>query len=304
MVCSGPLVALGQPTKQRLGHDVMSPEISMGCVRSKLSGFISFSLSWLPRRRSLRNVFDVINIDDCGGELRPATLKITASHIVLQQNDGRGVEWPIQCLKRYGFSGGVFSFELGRRSPTGAGIYAFKCKNAEQLILTLQMCLERSLSDEGQKCGTGSTMALRGSDVTSYLRPTPHLSTVSCSDLRTDADDDGVEGSGTVQRFPVPAQRRSRSCHSYLNVVPSSVDYLYANIVHADRFVTPDALLSYAVLDMNADSSDCVRTGLSAPTSPGYTMIDFEKTTALSLMVGRSMRHGTAPAFSQCTTTS
>ncbi|VEN56200.1 unnamed protein product [Callosobruchus maculatus] len=28
----------------------------------------------------------------------------------------------------------MFSFECGRRSPTGHGIYAFKCKKAEQLF--------------------------------------------------------------------------------------------------------------------------------------------------------------------------
>ena len=34
---------------------------------------------------------------------------------------------------------GLFSFEVGRKTPTGPGVYAFKCRRAEKLFNLLQV---------------------------------------------------------------------------------------------------------------------------------------------------------------------
>lgn len=40
-------------------------------------------------------------------------------------------------LRSYGHDKDIFSFECGRRCPTGEGVYVFKCSKAEQLFRTL-----------------------------------------------------------------------------------------------------------------------------------------------------------------------
>ena len=49
---------------------------------------------------------------------------------------------------RYGFDSELFSFESGRRCPTGPGIYAFKCKRAEALFNLLQEYIQRAGQEE------------------------------------------------------------------------------------------------------------------------------------------------------------
>ena len=79
------------------------------------------------------------------------------------------MRWPIRCLKRYGYSEGVFSFELGRRCPTGAGVYAFKCERAEALFQLLQVgprtagwrhCGTSSMVNISTSCNHGMTAGI------------------------------------------------------------------------------------------------------------------------------------------------
>lgn len=53
-------------------------------------------------------------------------------------------------MRRYGYDSDLFSFESGRRCMTGEGIYAFRCKRADELFRTLQEHLQRRafMSDE------------------------------------------------------------------------------------------------------------------------------------------------------------
>lgn len=44
----------------------------------------------------------------------------------------------IRSIRRYGYDAQLFSFECGRRCPTGVGIYAFRCSKAEELFNVLQ----------------------------------------------------------------------------------------------------------------------------------------------------------------------
>lgn len=73
-----------------------------------------------------------------GNLLNPGKLEITETDLVLYQNQQDPVKWPLRCLRRYGFDAELFSFECGRRCPTGPGIYAFSCQRAEQLFNLLQ----------------------------------------------------------------------------------------------------------------------------------------------------------------------
>merc|ERR1719341_1461873 len=73
-----------------------------------------------------------------GSKLSPGQLEITETDLVLHQKGKQPIKWPLKYLKRYGFDAGLFSFEAGRKNPTGPGIYAFKCRRAENLFNLLQ----------------------------------------------------------------------------------------------------------------------------------------------------------------------
>ena len=79
-----------------------------------------------------------MNVDEQGNRLSPGQLEITETDLVLYQRKKAPVKWPLRCLRRYGFDAELFSFESGRRCPTGPGIYAFRCQRAEQLFNMVQ----------------------------------------------------------------------------------------------------------------------------------------------------------------------
>ncbi|XP_054160401.1 fibroblast growth factor receptor substrate 2-like [Oppia nitens] len=116
----------------------------MGCVyshsrRSRSSPTIT-SHSDNPR------VFHVCNVDDHGQEVNFGKIEITDHELALHQKGRNSILWSLRSLRRYGFDSELFSFECGRRCPTGPGIYAFKCSNAEQLFNALQEAIQLNAS--------------------------------------------------------------------------------------------------------------------------------------------------------------
>nr|CAH7750400.1 unnamed protein product [Callosobruchus chinensis] len=95
----------------------------MGCVSSRID---------INDRHP--NIFQVTNVDDQGKPISPGKLQVTDIELVFYQKGKKPTKWPLRSLRKYGFDTEMFSFECGRRSPTGHGIYAFKCKKAEQLF--------------------------------------------------------------------------------------------------------------------------------------------------------------------------
>jgi hypothetical protein len=86
----------------------------------------------------LENTFKVFNIDDAGHNRYPGQLQVTSQSLVLLQRGKDPIGWPLRGLRRYGFQDDLFTFESGRRCPTGSGIFAFRCHRAEQLFDLLQ----------------------------------------------------------------------------------------------------------------------------------------------------------------------
>ena len=112
----------------------------MGCIGSHLSQLITSS-STLDREVHLtrrRSIFPVLNVDELGRHFSPGKLEVTESDLVLHINGKPSLTWPLRWLRRYGYDNDLFSFEAGRRCPTGAGIYAFKCSHAQTLFELLQ----------------------------------------------------------------------------------------------------------------------------------------------------------------------
>lgn len=113
----------------------------MGCIGSRLAVVRNRSLSGSQHSRtSLRrgNVFPVLNIDDMGQHVNPGKLEVTETDLVLHVRGKPSLTWPLRSLRRYGYDNDLFSFESGRRCPTGAGIFGFQCHRAQSLFNLLQ----------------------------------------------------------------------------------------------------------------------------------------------------------------------
>lgn len=110
----------------------------MGSCVSALSGVAGGDRSRKER------TFQVWNLDEQGLELSPGKMEVNATDLVLHQRGRPPVRWPLRGLRRYGFDAQLFSFESGRRCPTGSGIYAFRCHRAEGLFNALQECIQNS----------------------------------------------------------------------------------------------------------------------------------------------------------------
>lgn len=109
----------------------------MGCVNSKTD---------INDRHP--NIFQVTNVNDQGRPISPGKLEVTQTELVFYQRGKKPTKWPLRSLRKYGFDTEVFSFECGRRCPTGHGIYAFKCKKAEQLFNIVQQYIIGNVIDE------------------------------------------------------------------------------------------------------------------------------------------------------------
>lgn len=89
-------------------------------------------------------------------ELNPGKIQVAASDLVLYQKGKEPIRWPLRCLRRYGFDEELFSFESGRRCPTGSGIYAFKCRCAEELFNMVQESIQRAGQEDLRANSSGS----------------------------------------------------------------------------------------------------------------------------------------------------
>ena len=122
--------------------------------------------------------FKVYNVDDQGQERNAGKIEITDTELVLYQKGKDPFRWPLRSLRRYGFDAVMFSFESGRRCPTGPGIYAFKCQRAEALFNLLQECIKREGQKRQQHMTNGMTdvSGSIGDSRQSYVEVAPALS--------------------------------------------------------------------------------------------------------------------------------
>lgn len=119
----------------------------MGCISSKLD-----------INEQHPNIFQVTNVDEMGHFVSPGQLEVTETELILHQRGKPPTRWPVRCLRKYGFDSEIFSFESGRRCPTGAGIYAFRCRKAEQLFNMLQQNIQLRNLNEDNNMGLNSNI--------------------------------------------------------------------------------------------------------------------------------------------------
>lgn len=79
--------------------------------------------------------FYVRNIDDRGRIIHIGYLEVTETEIVFryEHHPDHVSRWSLHTIRKYGVNldGDVFAFEVGRRSPDGEGLYAFRTDGME-----------------------------------------------------------------------------------------------------------------------------------------------------------------------------
>lgn len=119
----------------------------------------------------------MVNIDNDGNKTKKGQIELRDTEIVFQSADSEPVIWDLRYLRRYGYDSNLFSFESGRRSATGHGIFAFHCRQAELLFNMLQERIQH-LGEEDQRLLMGAGR-VRGSQSLNDHRPGSGLSTHS-----------------------------------------------------------------------------------------------------------------------------
>ncbi|KAK7107875.1 fibroblast growth factor receptor substrate 3-like [Littorina saxatilis] len=117
----------------------------------------NFSAATGDGSEGVLHTFRVYNVDSHGMELNPGKIQVAASDLILYQKGKEPIKWPLRCLRRYGFDAELFSFESGRRCPTGPGIYAFKCRTAEDLFDMVQESIQRAGQEDHMRASSGGT---------------------------------------------------------------------------------------------------------------------------------------------------
>ncbi|XP_063235183.1 fibroblast growth factor receptor substrate 3 [Bacillus rossius redtenbacheri] len=211
------------------------------------------------------NIFQVMNVDDLGNKLSPGQLEITETDLVLYQRKKAPVKWPLRCLRRYGFDAELFSFESGRRCPTGPGIYAFRCQRAEQLFNLLQTHIQVRNST-GEESWGPAVPARVGVDA-NYLEPSSvrpalrgaRLSSVGSSSNGPVSPQDTTSPSPSLLvpsvSPPAPAEEAPESCSPGSDRRASLKQSLGAGEGPGDpRDAAPPASPSYINVELSSDA--------------------------------------------------
>ena len=212
----------------------------MGCVYSKVCRHGSRAGSSNPSGNTHRS-FHAVNVNNRGEEENSGLIEVTDNDVIFRPKGGSSpIKWPLglviicyscvsdlmfvfnSSLRRYGWDVHLFSFECGRRCPTGPGIYAFSCKEAEQLFNDLQEAIN--------KCTPYN--------MTSYLAAA--AAGVAANGGLTNNDDEVVtEGAQTIHEIrassipnscsPIDDERRgsqalSSPSHSYVNSIHNYIN--------------------------------------------------------------------------------
>jgi hypothetical protein len=78
-------------------------------------------------------------------------IKVSETTLELFRRGIDPIQWPLKSLRRYGSDTEQFTFEAGRRCPTGPGVYAFKCSRAQQLFNLVQNYVRISSESESTR---------------------------------------------------------------------------------------------------------------------------------------------------------
>ena len=237
--------------------------------------------SWTQLRRATgggggnfdSNVFKVYNVDKEGVYRNPGKIEITDTELIFHHKNKEPIHWPLRYLRRYGFDSELFSFESGRRCPTGQGIYAFKCSRAEALFNLLQDSIARAGQSDDLPVSTNARPMTSHSQAGDQLHHPPELQPINAAAgartrhtqtngfLSNHSSTNAANGVIPLTDFPQIAN----SQHEYINsnnvhVAPSSAtDGLSPSRIELRQQVSfesePEPQIQYAQLDLDGGGS-------------------------------------------------
>jgi hypothetical protein len=79
-------------------------------------------------------IFKVDNINSYGRKHASAKIEVSNDNICIKQKHRQSLHIPLETIKRYGLDGSIFILECGRHAPLGQARYAFRCKQARNLV--------------------------------------------------------------------------------------------------------------------------------------------------------------------------
>ncbi|XP_028966417.1 fibroblast growth factor receptor substrate 3-like [Galendromus occidentalis] len=245
--------------------------------------------------------FAVWNVDDGGNRVQPGRISLTETHLVFVQKGGEPIRWPLSGLRRYGFDAELFSFESGRRCPTGSGVYAFKCPRAERLFNLLQERIQAQAPIRPNSLIDSPPTPQEMRTTADYLEPISlGAQVVSTVNFVNNVSPAGALASGPLYQN-VPQQQPQIQPASIANAVTTMSNSTKRIVASLDSLNAPG--VNYVVLDLDQPSEPPTPTSPTSPTptavsvplqspSPpaqlGYAQIDFDKTMALQQIASRS----------------
>ena len=88
------------------------------------------------------SIFKVDNINSYGQKHSSAKIEVSSENLCIHQKHRQSLFIPLDTIKRYGLDGSIFILECGRRAPLGQARYAFRCKQARDLV----ECLDQRIT--------------------------------------------------------------------------------------------------------------------------------------------------------------
>ena len=247
-----------------------------------------------------QRTFRVYNVDKNGVARTMGRIEITEEDLILYQKGKDSICWPLRSLRRYGFDAELFSFESGRRCPTGQGIYAFKCQRAEALFNLLQECIQRA----GQEDSGGGRGAVGASvlpaDPLPMTRPISQAMEPWPDSPRAQyINSDAMLGAGTDRLEAILNQH-----HQYVNTATMPHNG-HNNSSNGDIIIAPEIPdmsppsgpnLHYAQLDLPSSTSSNGN-GVQISTKDTYAQEDIEasQATYVNVQAGEVKRHRGKP---------
>lgn len=93
-------------------------------------------------------LYKVRNVDDKGRIIHVGYMEVSEFGVsfTYEHYPAETTKWPLNCIRRYGVNpaDGVLALEVGRRSCTGEGTYAFRSEDAEEISRKIDYFTSRS----------------------------------------------------------------------------------------------------------------------------------------------------------------
>ena len=191
-------------------------------------------------------------------------------------------KWPFVCLRKYGWSDGIFSFEAGTRCLTGEGLYAFATPRAQEIF---NKVAERCAPPVQKLNYEDIKLSLEYESNANYVSHTPIKNTI-CKHIRNPKGRVSESKPNAKMGTSFNSTSTPTDLHRYVNT------YLHPTYDNTPMSPLPSIVsspcipctfkFSYADLaDLSPSETNSATAALSRSTQ--YSNVDFDYTRALGI---------------------